>query len=396
MKIVEINTVHYGSTGKIMLQIADLAREQGHEAYTFSRAWSGQALPNEHHTFFGSYLENGIHRFVAPITGNECMYSRAGTKKLIKRLKEIEPDVVHLHNLHGFYINLPLLFGYLKTSSARVIWTLHDCWSFTGHCSHFDMIGCEKYKSGCFDCPIHRAYPKSYFDNSKKMFQRKKEWFLGVKDLTIVTPSRWLADRVKESFLGEYPVKVINNGIDLDIFKPCISDFKKNHGIEGKYIVLGVAFGWGARKGLDVFVELSKRLGSSYQIVLVGTDDNVDKMLPENIISIHRTQNQRELAELYSVADVLANPTREDTYPTVNMEALACGTPVVTFKTGGSPEIVGEGCGAVVPKNDISAFEEEIKKACQNGKNSILRQIAENQFNKSDRFKDYINLYEGK
>ncbi|MBR2443938.1 MAG: glycosyltransferase [Clostridia bacterium] len=396
MKIVEINTVHYGSTGKIMLQIADLAREQGHEAYTFSRAWSGQALPNEHHTFFGSYLENGIHRFVAPITGNECMYSKAGTKKLIKWLKEIEPDVVHLHNLHGFYINLPLLFGYLKTISARVIWTLHDCWSFTGHCSHFDMIGCEKYKSGCFDCPIYRAYPKSYFDNSKKMFQRKKEWFLGVKDLTIVTPSRWLADRVKESFLGEYPVKVINNGIDLDIFKPCISDFKKNHGIEDKYIVLGVAFGWGARKGLDVFVELSKRLGSSYQIVLVGTDDNVDKMLPENIISIHRTQNQRELAELYSVADVLANPTREDTYPTVNMEAIACGTPVVTFKTGGSPEIVGEGCGAVVPKNDISAFEEEIKKACQNGKNSSLRQIAENQFNKSDRFKDYINLYEGK
>ena len=219
---------------------------------------------------------------------------------------------------------------------------------------------------------------------------------MGVKDLTIVTPSRWLADRVKESFLGEYPVKVINNGIDLDIFKPCISDFKKNHGIEDKYIVLGVAFGWGARKGLDVFVELSKRLGSSYQIVLVGTDDNVDKMLPENIISIHRTQNQRELAELYSVADVLANPTREDTYPTVNMEAIACGTPVVTFKTGGSPEIVGEGCGAVVPKNDISAFEEEIKKACQNGKNSSLRQIAENQFNKSDRFKDYINLYEGK
>ena len=396
MKIVEINTVHYGSTGKIMLQIADLAREQGHEAYTFSRAWSGQALPNENHTFFGSYLENGIHRFVAPITGNECMYSRAGTKKLIKRLKEIEPDVIHLHNLHGFYINLPLLFGYLKTISARVIWTLHDCWSFTGHCSHFDMIGCEKYKSGCFDCPIYRAYPKSYFDNSKKMFQRKKEWFLGVKDLTIVTPSRWLADRVKESFLGEYPVKVINNGIDLDIFKPCISDFKKNHGIEDKYIVLGVAFGWGERKGLDVFVELSKRLGSSYQIVLVGTDDNVDKMLPENIISIHRTQNQRELAELYSVADVLANPTREDTYPTVNMEAIACGTPVVTFKTGGSPEIVGEGCGAVVPKNDISAFEEEIKKACQNGKNSSLRQIAENQFNKSDRFKDYINLYEEK
>ena len=396
MKIVEINTVHYGSTGKIMLQIADLAREQGHEAYTFSRAWSKQALPNENHTFFGSYLENGIHRFVAPITGNECMYSRAGTKKLIKRLKEIEPDVVHLHNLHGFYINLPLLFGYLKTISARVIWTLHDCWSFTGHCSYFDMIGCEKYKSGCFDCPIYRAYPKSYFDNSKKMFQRKKEWFLGVKDLTIVTPSRWLADRVKESFLGEYPVKVINNGIDLDIFKPCISDFKKNHGIEDKYIVLGVAFGWGARKGLDVFVELSKRLGSSYQIVLVGTNDNVDKMLPENIISIHRTQNQQELAELYSVADVLANPTREDTYPTVNMEAIACGTPVVTFKTGGSPEIVGEGCGAVVPKNDISAFEEEIKKACQNGKNSSLRQIAENQFNKSDRFKDYINLYEGK
>lgn len=213
--------------------------------------------------------------------------------------------------------------------------------------------------------------------------------------MTIVTPSKWLAGLVKESYLKDYPVKVINNGIDLNIFKPTESDFRKKYGLENKYIVLGVAFGWGKRKGLDVFCELAKRLDSEkYQIVLVGTDDGIDELLPNNIISIHRTQNQTQLAEIYTAADVFANPTREENYPTVNMESIACGTPLVTFNTGGSPEIIDETCGTAVPKDDINAMCNEIIRVCETqpySKVSCLKKAKG--FNKNEKFEQYARLY---
>ena len=214
--------------------------------------------------------------------------------------------------------------------------------------------------------------------------------------MTIVTPSEWLASLVKESYLKDYPVKVINNGIDLNIFKPTESDFIKKYALENKYIVLGVAFGWGRRKGLDVFIELAKRLDEEkYKIVLAGTDDNVDKLLPDNIISIHRTQNQTELAEIYTAADVFANPTREENYPTVNMEALACGTPVVTFNTGGSPEMLDETCGAAVAKDDNDAMYNEIIRICEKKPYSMEACIKKAKgFDKNEKFGEYIRLYE--
>lgn len=359
MKLVQINAVVRGSTGRIMLQTAELARENGMEVYTFSRKKPKQPKM-DNHFYFGSFLENLIHRAIAQITGFSECFSFFSTVSLIIKLKKIKPDIIHLHNLHGWYINLPLLFRYIKKNNIRTVWTMHDCWSFTGHCPHFDMVGCDKWKTGCGDCPQYKDYPKSFVDNSRKLFKLKRKWFTGVNDLTIVTPSQWLADLVKQSFLKDYPVKVINNGINLDIFKPTPSDFRKKYDCENKYIVLGVAFGWGERKGLDVFIELSKKLPDNYKIVLVGTNDSVDKLLPDNIISIHRTQNQKELAEIYSAADLFVNPTREETYPTVNMEALACGTPILTFRTGGSPEIIDETCGAVVPKNDIEKLYSEL------------------------------------
>ena len=226
------------------------------------------------------------------------------------------------------------------------------------------------------------------------MWKKKKEWFTGVKDLTIVTPSEWLADLVKKSFLSEYPIKVINNGIDLNIFKPTQSDFRDAHGIEG-LMLLGVAFGWGKRKGLDIFVELSKRLGNEYQIVMVGTDDVIDKQLSSSIISIHRTNNQQELAEIYSAADLMVNPTREDNYPTVNMESIACGTPVLTFETGGSPEIVDVNTGAVVPCDDVDKMIQEIERICKENPYSEEDCIRKAQvFDKWRKFQEYIELYE--
>ena len=399
MRIASLNMIHNGSTGKIMLQIASTARAAGCVTKTYSpvrffrgRKMSRPTIPN--HFFWGSWWESFFHYYAGSIFGMNGIFSLCGTHKLINDLKKFKPDIIHLHNLHAFCINFPLLFAYIKKNNIKVVWTFHDCWAFTGHCPHFVIAGCDKWKSGCHSCPSYKSYPKSFYDNSKFMWRWKKKWFCGIKDMTIVTPSQWLAELVKQSFLSEYPVKVINNGIDLSIFKPVDSDFRVRYNIQDKKIILGVSFGWGYSKGIDVFCELAKRLDASYQIVLVGTDGATDATLPKNIISIHRTDSQAELAEIYSAADVFVNPTRSDTYPTVNMESVACGTPVVTFKTGGSPEILSETCGCVVDVDDIDAMEKEVIRVCNNkpfSENSCVERAGS--FNMNDRFEEYVKLY---
>lgn len=397
MRVLQINSCNFGSTGNIMLGIAQLLKKEKHECVVCVPMRRDNCTKKvEDQIFIGNRISRNIHLKLSQITGYNGCFSYLSTKRFIKKIDEYKPDVIHLHNLHNCYINLPLLFRYIKRHNIPVVWTLHDCWAFTGHCPHFTMVKCDKWKIGCHDCQQYREYPQSLVDNSRFMYRLKKKWFTGVKNMTIVTPSEWLAGLVKESFLKDYPVKVINNGIDLSIFKPTQSDFREKHGIGDRYIVLGVAFGWGKRKGLDVFVELAKRLDpKKYQIVLVGTDDKVDKQLPQNIISIHRTQNQTELAEIYTAADVFANPTREENYPTVNMEAIACGAPVVTFRTGGSPEIPDETCGSVVPCDDIDAMEKEIMRVCETKPYSVAACLERaKSFDKDKKFKEYIELYE--
>lgn len=396
MRIAVINICDYGSTGKIMIQTAEIAREAGHSVKTFSRKWINSKGGEEHHTFFGSFVENAIHHVVGEVSGLSEHFSFLGTYSLIRRLKKFKPDVIHLHNLHGWYINLPLLFRYIKRHKIRIVWTLHDCWSFTGHCPHFEMIGCEKWKTGCHHCPQYKEYPRSFVDNAKFMYGKKKKWFTGVENLTIVTPSKWLASIVKQSFLNEYPVVVIHNGIDLNLFTPSYSSFREQYACQNKFIVLGVAFGWSEKKGLDVFAELAKTLDhEKYQIVLVGTDDTIEKKLPDGVISIHRTQNQQELARIYTAANVFVNPTREDTFPTVNMEALACGTPVITFATGGSAEMLDLSCGIVVTKDDVLVMREQIIHMCE-GKIQMKEACVRKAecFDKEDKLLQYVKLYE--
>lgn len=396
MKILQINTVYpNGSTGKIAHELYNLCKRNFIECRVAYRYAENNSEFSDTITT-SSWLNCHLHNRISRYTMLQGIFSYFHTLRFLKKVSEYKPDVIHLHNLHGSYINIPLLFGYIKKNNIKVVWTLHDCWSFTGYCPHFDMIGCDKWKTGCYSCPQYRDYPKSLFDNSKFMYRLKSKWFTGVENMTIVTPSKWLASLVKESYLRDYPVKVINNGIDLNIFKPTESDFRKKYALENKYVVLGVAFGWGKRKGLDVFIELAKRLDKEkYKIVLVGTDDNVDRLLPENIISIHRTQNQTELAEIYTAADVFANPTREENYPTVNMESIACGTPVVTFNTGGSPEIIDKGCGTAVAKNDTGAMYNEIIRICATTSYSEAACLEKAQsFDKNIKFKEYISLYE--
>ncbi len=399
MKVAQINMTPVGSTGKIMRQITITARETGIEAHSFTAEIfsvheRAPRLDEENLHYFGSFFENMLHSYLGKLLGLNGYFSYFGTLGLIRKLKKISPDIVHLHNLHNFCINLPLLFRYLKKSGINVIWTLHDCWAFTGHCPHFDMFGCDRWKTGCFKCGQLRGYPKSYLDTSKMIYNAKKKMFTSLKNLTLVTPSEWLAELVRESFLKNFPVKVINNGIDLSVFKPTESDFREKHGLENKKLVLAVSFGWGARKGLDVLLELAARLPKNYALVLVGTNDALDKALPDNVLSIHRTNNQAELAEIYSAADVFVNATREETLGLVNIEALACGTPVITFRTGGSPECIDPSCGSVVEKNDIDAMEKEIIRICEEtpySKEACLRRAEH--FKIQERFDEYIGLY---
>ena len=394
MKILEINQVNFGSTGHIMLQIADLATKKGHEVICSFYARRNKDK-DKNCIYIGNKVSHNIHKKLYRKTGNNGCYSKISTWNFLRKVKKFDPDLIHIHNLHNCYINLPMLFDYIKKNNKKVVWTLHDCWSFTGQCPYFTAVGCEKWKTGCHDCEQINRYPSCSVDRTDKMWNRKKEWFTGVQNLTIVTPSQWLADLVKQSFLKDYPVKVINNGINLDVFKPTESDFRTKHNLEDKKIILGVASVWEVRKGLDVFIELSKRLDDRYKIVLVGTNDEVDKKLPEGIISIHRTSNQKELAELYTAADVFFIPTREENFPTVTMASLACGTPVLTFNTGGSPEMVDEATGVVLMNEDIASVEQAVISMCESGKYSkeACTERAK-QYDSGLKYNEYLSLFE--
>lgn len=395
MIVFEINSVPYGSTGRIMFQIADAIKSMGGTAYTsasFTKS-RGEQFPDTYYRIGGA-VGKTEHIILAKLTGRHGCYSHFATYKLIKKIKQVKPDVIHLHNLHGWYLNWKMLFDYLKKENIPVIWTLHDCWSFTGHCPHFMAIGCEKWKTGCYECDLYKSYPGCFLDDSRFQYRYKKKCFTGVPNLTIVTPSQWLADLVKQSYLKDYNTVVINNGIDLTKFQPRSSDFRAKYGLENKILILGVAFDWTPKKGLDDFKRLDEDLPEEYALVLVGVSDTVAKTLPDRIISIACTQNQEELAEIYSAADIFVNPTWEDNFPTVNLEALACGTPVVTYKTGGSPESITESTGKVVPYKDYVA----LKNAIFNMKNS-KKTLSKNCCSYAKRYdlqlayKKYCDLY---
>lgn len=393
MKVLQINATYgSGSTGKICYSVAKLMDKENIENLTL---YSQGSLKAENAVKIKNKTYYKIQALKSRVFGNYGFNSSSATKEIIRQIKEFSPDIVHLHNIHGHNVNLKILFTFFKKNpEIKLFWTFHDCWAFTAYCPHYTMAKCYKWQSECSHCKLRKEY-SWFFDKSKKFFNRKKELFTGL-NLTIITPSEWLAGEVKKSFMKDYPVKVINNGIDLSVFKPTESDFKEKHGIDkDKFVLLGVAFGWGERKGLDVFIELSKRLDKNkYAIVLVGGNAETDKLLPKDIISIHRTQNQTELAEIYSSCDLFVNPTREEVLGLVNIEANACGTPVLTFDSGGSPECINKKSGSVVSCDDINGLIKEIERIRNERpftkENCILR--AE-EFDADKKFKEYTELY---
>ncbi|MBR4626746.1 MAG: glycosyltransferase [Ruminococcus sp.] len=395
MKILAINSVPNGSTGTIMREILNYASNKTNaKIASYYGNWNDCQLVFLGSKRYGFKVDNYINATLSKITGIHNVLSISSTLDLIKKIDNFGPDIIHLHNLHLWTISLPLLFKYIKKHNIKTVWTLHDCWAFTGQCPYFSMKKCSKWKTGCHHCGQINVYPSAMVDMTSLMWRLKKKWFTGVKNMIIVTPSHWLADSVKQSYLKEYSVKVINNGIDLSIFKPTYSDFRINYGLENKYLLLGVAFDWGKRKGLDTFIKLSQRLDENYKIVLVGTNDEVDKKLPKNIISIHRTNNQRELAGIYTAADLFVNPTREEVLGMVNIESLACGTPVLTYNTGGCPEVVDENTGCVVNVDDIDELERQIIYICTHKPYSIDNCLRRAKlFDKNVKYDDYIKLY---
>jgi glycosyltransferase involved in cell wall biosynthesis len=391
MRILQINSVYgVGSTGRIVKDISELLIEKGYESYV---AYGCGTVHAANIYRMESKFYQKINILKTRMFGKHGFYNKIATCKLIRWIDTVNPDVIHLHNIHGHYINIEILFKYLKKIDKPIIWTLHDCWSFTGHCSHFDYVQCDKWKMGCFDCPQKREYPDSWiFDRSKIAWRSKKKLITDLDKIMIITPSRWLSELVKQSFLKKYPVQVVSNGIELQVFEPKKGNILKENGLDNKKVVLCVAGQWNERKGLFLLNELSKKIHSDYRLVVVGVEKKQDKNLNDNIITIYKTNNINELAELYSRADFFVNLTLEDNFPTVNLEALACGTPVITFETGGSPESINEKCGKIVEKGNVDAIVEAINEMEGNDYTEECIKQAEN-YDKKERFSEYINLY---
>jgi len=375
-----------------MTQITKLASEAGYNAYmAYAR---GDEPSDEKSIKIGRKVDIYWHGLVTRVTGSHGFSSKRATDIFLEKVDEIKPDLIHLHNIHGYYINIELLFRYIKEKRIPVIWTLHDCWAFTGHCAHFDFVGCEKWKTGCRECPQLHTYPRSLFiDHSEQSYRKKKELFEDVENMTLVTPSKWLKDLVKESFLRHHQTIVINNGVDTVVFSP--RESKKSYfGIsEDKFVILGVAAQFTPRKGLKYFLEIADKLDENSAIFLIGLNKKQLKSLPKNISGIERTESIEKLAEAYSMADIFVNPTLEDNFPTTNLEALACGTPVITFRAGGSPETVDEKTGVVVRKGNSELLRVAIEAVRNKGKevySENCRKVALERFDSFDRFKEYI------
>lgn len=391
MRIVQINgTMKIGSTGKIMYELNDVLEKNGHEGYMVSAYSTDTKLGNQYCTNSSHYdvpLKSNI--LISRITGVMGYRHKKDTIRLIEWIDNINPDIIHLHNIHGDWIHLKTLFKYLEKKDMPVVWTLHDCWSFTGRCSHFELCGCNKWESECHNCHNKKVYPVTYFfDFSKKMFRDKKKMFTSLKNLTLVTPSAWLKKYVEQSFLQNYDVNVIHNGINTEKYESLEKP------IYDKKIILGVASSWSSTKGFDDFLELDKKIDhSKYKIILVGLNNSQFSKIPSTIQGIKRTNNEQELINLYSSAYVFVNLTYQDNFPTTNIEALSCGTPVITYNTGGSPESVKPGTGFVVSKGDLDGVIEAIKKV-DLLERSFCREMAIHYFDKKICYSKYLDLYE--
>lgn len=389
MKVFQINTCGNLSTGGLAVEIArGLIRRGDDSIVAYARNKIAQDVPCYK---IGNQFDVLFHAVMTRLTDRTGFFSKDATCKLIDEIKGYNPDIIQLHNLHGYYLNIQMLFDFLKEYQKPVVWTLHDCWAFTGHCAYFDYVQCEKWKEECYKCPNRLQYPKSFIDNASENYEKKKNLFTSVTNLTLVVPSVWLRERVEKSFLQSFPVKVVYNGIDLEQFNYEVKkmQFRQKNHIDDKIIILGVASVWSERKGLETFVQLSKRLPEPYRIVLVGLNAKQKKKLPPNIIGIERVESKKELAEIYADADIFLNPSKEETFGLTTIEALACGTYSIVLRDTACAEIAELNGGKVVD-GTIESIERAIYSA-----NKVIDkpQIDERLFSKEVYVEKMLDIY---
>ena len=402
-RLLQINPVlrTNTSTGRIVQEIGELAIENGWDSYVaYSGGRDGLKPCKSKLIPVGGKADVAFHGLWTRLTDRHGLASWSATRRFIDEIKALKPDIIHIHNIHGYFLNYKILFDFLAQSDIPVVWTVHDCWLYTGHCYHYAAAGCYKWQSLCEDCPQKFEFPASYLvDRSRQNFLDKKEAFTSVPNMTIVTVSEWMKNEMSNSFLKNCQFQVIHNGIDLNVFSVQDNEqgVRQRYGLGDKRIILGLASIWSKEKGWDDFMEMSKMLNDNELIVLVGVSEKQQEQLPSNIVGIRRTENVQQLAELYSAADVFVNPTWQDNYPTVNLEAIACGTPVVTYRTGGSVEAITDSTGMIVEQGDVagllSAAREIMQRGTQLFKDSCRKFALEN-FDKEERYNDYLKLYD--
>jgi putative colanic acid biosynthesis glycosyltransferase len=398
-KLLQINTViGYNASGRIAEDIGQMVIDNGWESViAFGR---NACFSNSKLYRIGTDIDFKWHGLYNRLFDRQGFGSKKSTKKLIKFIEALKPDIIHLHNIHGYYINIEILFNYLALSNIPVVWTFHDCWPLTGHCAYFDFVDCNRWIEGCYACPQKNQYPASLWkDNSKRNYQDKKFLFNSVKSVTIVPVSLWLSKLVEKSFLKNHSQQLIYNGVNIKVFYPHTNTrfIKDKIRVGDRLMLFGVASKWEPRKGLNDFIKLSNMIDDNAVIVLIGLSEDQINNLPPNVIGICRTENVVQLAELYSAADLFLNLTYEDNFPTTNLESLACGTPVLTYKTGGSVEAVSSDTGFIVEKGDLYAVLDIISLINKKGKSEYIkacRDRAENLYNKNDRYNEYFELYE--
>ena len=414
-KLLQINPVlrTSTSTGRIMKEIGELAMANGWESYVaYSKGRDGLPGSTSIPVPVGNKASVAWHGLQTRILDRHGLGSVLATKRFIEDIRRIRPDIIHIHNIHGYFLNYRILFDFLSHSGIQVIWTVHDCWLYTGHCYHYMYAGCDRWKTGCGHCPQRGKFPRSLLaDRSARNFRDKRDAFCSMPEdrLTIVPVSDWMRSEMSESFLKDYRFQVIHNGIDTDVFSPqpaLESEVRRCYGLGDRHVILGIASIWSEEKGLNDFVEMAARLDSDEVIVLVGMDrkqlDDVLSrcgriILGDRMVAVKRTADVHQLAGLYSTADVLVNPTWQDNYPTVNLEAISCGTPVVTYRTGGSIEAVAGDTGFVVEQGDIEGLVDAVRRVETLGKANFMdacRSRAVKEFRKEDRYAEYIELYE--
>lgn len=399
-KLFQINSFcNTGSTGRIAENLGLTVMAEGWESWI---AYGRTMNPSQSHIYrIGDECDVRWHGVETRLFDRQGLASKDATRRLVSKIKDVQPDIIHLHNLHGYYLNYPILFRFLKEYDRPIVWTLHDCWSFTGHCPYFEYEQCFRWREQCHDCPNKKRYPASlYFDRSQRNYRDKKMYFTSLDNVMLVPVSNWLVDYVRESFLGKYPLRMIHNGIDTDVFRP--KGMKVNvsgkYNLHGRFLIIGVAGVWEERKGLMDFFKLRQTLSEEYDILIIGLSKQQIAELPRGIIGVERTESVNDLAEIYSAANVLFNPTMEDTLPTVNLESQSCGTPVVCYETGGCPETINNfSTGYVITQHDLDRACLYIKEICRQGKDYYrytCREYILEYFQNINKYQEYMSLYE--